>query len=56
MIQTDEAFMVNRRKHTHTYTHRDRHENIILMGDFKIDFKNKEAGVDKLSGIMVLLI
>ena len=51
MIQTDEAFMVNRRKHTHTYTHRDRHENIILMGDFKIDFKNKEAGFDKLGGM-----
>ena len=25
------------------------HENIILMGDFNIDFKTKGAGFDKLS-------
>ena len=32
------------------YTHTPHtHENIILMRDFNIGFKNKEAGFDKLS-------
>ena len=35
--------------HTHTHTHTDTHENIILMDDLDIDFKNKGAEFDKLS-------
>ena len=38
--------------HTHTHTHRERvtqTQNIILMGDFNIDIKNKGAGFEKLN-------
>ena len=36
-------------KHTHTHTHTHTPENIIIMSDLEIDFKNKGAGFDKLS-------
>ena len=42
---------INTHTQTHTHTHIHTHENIILMGDFNTDFKNKGAGFDKLSGM-----